>query len=81
MKVEIYGKSNCKYCQKALEHVAGLIKNKKVTEFKYTDIVENGLTGQDLSNMLNKEVTTVPQVVVNGIAIGGFTEFYANYSL
>lgn len=81
MKVEIYGKDNCKFCQKALEHVAELIKQKKVTEFKYTDIVKEGLTGKDLSVMLNKEVTTVPQVVVDSVAIGGYTEFYTNYNL
>lgn len=81
MKVEIYGKEECKYCQKALEHVAELIKQKKVTEFKYIDIVKEGITGKDLSVMLNKEVTTVPQVVIDSVAIGGYTEFYANYNL
>ena len=81
MKVEIYGKDGCKYCQKALEHVADLIKHKKVSEFKYTDILKEGLTGKDLSVMLNKEVTTVPQVVVDGVVIGGYTEFYAEYNI
>lgn len=85
MRVKIYGKEGCSYCTRAINHVADLIKEKKVTDFSYIDVVKEKLDKETLSQIIGRDVETYPQVVVfdytdkDWKAIGGFTEFYIKY--
>lgn len=71
MKVVIYGKPNCAWCVRAKE----LAATKPEIEVDYVDIVEAGLGKDELTNIVGKPVTTVPQIIVDGVAIGGYDEF------
>lgn len=69
MKIVIYGRLSCPYCVKAKE-----LCETKVLDFEYIDYVAAGLGKEDLEKITGKPVSTVPQILVDGKAIGGFTE-------
>lgn len=69
MKVVIYGKEGCAFCTRAKE----LCEAKKI-DHEYIDFVKTGMTKQDLEQIVGKPVGTVPQILVNDIAIGGYIE-------
>lgn len=71
MKVVIYGKPNCSWCVRAKDLAA---TNPEI-EVEYIDIVEAGLGKDELTNIVGKLVTTVPQIIVDGIAVGGYEAF------
>lgn len=83
MKVRIYGKEGCKFCERAKKHVAKLAEEGKVSSYEYIDYLKEGLTKDDLSSIVGEKVETVPQILVvendKWVAIGGFTEFYIKY--
>lgn len=69
MKVIVYGTPNCPYCVRAKEHAT-----EKGHDVEYIDIVEKGMTKVDLSEIVGKPVATVPQIFVDDVYVGGFTE-------
>lgn len=75
MKIVIYGRESCKYCQRAkrlAEQCQQWLKN-----FEY-EIDYNGTHGwyaEALSQHIGITVTTVPQIFANGKHLGGFSEF------
>lgn len=83
MKVKIYGKEGCKFCDRAKKHTATLIEEGKVESFEYIDINEAGLTKDDLSQITGEKVETVPQILVFNTdkwePVGGFMDFYIKY--
>lgn len=72
MKVTIYGKDNCPYCDMA----------KKLSERKGYDTTYKKL-GQDFDALemarLFPNARTFPQIIADGKAIGGYTEFEKDY--
>ena len=69
-KVTIYGRSSCGFC-------TGARRLCEVRELphEWIDIMEKGLTKEDLSKMIAAPVNTVPLILVDGEPIGGFEEF------
>ncbi|BBI61722.1 GrxA family glutaredoxin [Vreelandella sulfidaeris] len=76
MFITIYGRANCPFCDKA----KALANSLPSVECCYIDIVEKGITKADLQKAIGKPVETVPQVFIDGIHIGGFSEFEAHLS-
>lgn len=71
MKVTIYGKENCKFCQKAKE-----LAVENGHELEYINIKEAGITVEELCKICNNEVSTVPQIFLDGVySPGGYTGF------
>ncbi len=68
MKVTIYGRENCKYCTLAKELVVA-----RDLELEYIDFVKQGMTKADLIELVGKEISTVPQIFVDGNYVGGYT--------
>ena len=69
MKVVIYGKPNCPWCDRAKE----LVKTKPGIECEYIDITVAGINGPKLSELCGVTVSTVPQIFINGVYNpGGF---------
>ena len=72
MKVTIYGKDNCPYCDMA----------KKLSERKGYDTTYKKL-GQDFDALemarLFPNARTFPQIIADDKAIGGYTEFEKEY--
>ena len=69
MKIEVFGKEGCAYCDraKALLEDAG-------QDYEYHDVV---LSEEAHADMMQRNPTarTVPQIFVDGTLIGGFDEF------
>lgn len=62
MKVVIYGKPNCPWCDRA----KNLVKDVEGIEHEYIDITQVGIDGPKLSEICGEEVRTVPQILVDG---------------
>tara|TARA_B100000929_G_scaffold271961_1_gene243197 strand:- start:4925 stop:5176 length:252 start_codon:yes stop_codon:yes gene_type:complete len=73
MLITIYGRENCPFCTKAKE----LAESIETAETIYIDLARHGMTKADLQKTVGKPVETVPQIFVEGIHVGGFTEFQA----
>ena len=69
MKLEIYGKPNCKYCVSAKELCREL-----GLKFTYIDIDADAEAKRDFMLRTNF-AKTVPQIFLNDSLIGGFDEF------
>lgn len=73
MKIKIYGKPSCPYCEKAKSLASSF------GEYEYVDIIAEGIGKEKLSEICGKEVNRVPQIFVNDILVGGYTDFAAKY--
>ncbi len=68
--IEIYTSSTCPYCTKA----------KKLLQMLKLDYVEHNVDEnfdemcEDLALQFGKPIQTVPQIIVNGHYIGGYTD-------
>ncbi|UZE95464.1 GrxA family glutaredoxin [Alkalimarinus alittae] len=69
-RVTIFGKSGCGFCQRAKQ-----LCELKAFEYRYIDIIEEGISQADLEKTVGKKVETVPQIFIGQDYIGGFTEF------
>lgn len=78
MQVTIFGRPNCPYCDKAKNLLALLEESGHAQDSRYIDMHEHGITKADLQKTIGREVYTVPQVLIDGLHIGGFTEFEAH---
>jgi glutaredoxin 3 len=70
-RVEIYTKPTCPYCLRAKE----LLRTKKVT-FEETDIAAHPERRDEMIKRADGR-TTVPQIFINGQAIGGCDDLHA----
>lgn len=66
MKVKIYGKPNCKWCESAK-----LLATGKGCDVEYINIVEAGIDGSKLSEICGEPICTVPQIFVDDAFIKG----------
>lgn len=74
MFIAIYGRDDCPYCEKAKT----LAQSIEGADGIYINLREQGMTKQDLQKTVGRPVETVPQVFIDGIHIGGYTEFEAH---
>lgn len=70
MNAVIYGRPQCKWCDKAKE-----LAVRENIDYTYIDIKAAGIDGAKLSKICGKTIETVPQIFVDGVHIGGFDDF------
>lgn len=70
-KVEIYSKFTCPYCVRAKQ----LLKSKGV-KFQEYDITMGGPKRQEMVNRV-PGARTVPQIIIDGVAVGGCDDLFA----
>ena len=69
MKAIMYGTSKCVWC----DRVAKMLNNSEI-EVEKIDVSENKENLKSMKGAAGKNTTTVPQVVIDGNFIGGYTE-------
>lgn len=70
MKVVIYGRPQCKWCDAAKE-----LCEYEDLQYEYINIREAGIDGAKLSEICGTKVETVPQIFADGVHIGGYDKF------
>lgn len=70
MKVVIYGRPQCKWCDAAKE-----LCDSEGIEYEYINIREAGIDAAKLSQICGTTVDTVPQIFADGAHIGGYDKF------
>ena len=68
MKAIVYSTSKCVWC----DRVVTLLKEKHI-ETEKIDVSEEGKL-QEMQESAGAKVNTVPQVIIDGVHIGGYTE-------
>lgn len=69
----IFGRPTCGYCVRAKQ-----LLEAKSYEYRWVDIIEEGISKADLEKTIGKPVETVPQIFDGTEHIGGFTELEAH---
>ena len=69
MKAIMYGTSKCIWC----DRVAKMLNNSEI-EVEKIDVSESKENLKLMKGVAGKSVTTVPQVVIYGKFVGGYTE-------
>ena len=73
MKIEIYSKTNCVYCDKAV-HIAQQIIQ-ETSEHSYDNyMLDEDFTREELLEKF-PHARTFPQIVIDGENIGGYSNF------
>ncbi len=75
MLTVIFGRSGCPFCVRAKELAEQLSETRADFSYRYIDIHEEGITKADMEKTIGKPVDTVPQIFVDQMHVGGFTEF------
>ncbi|GAA0487748.1 MULTISPECIES: GrxA family glutaredoxin [Tatumella] len=73
----IFGRPGCPYCVRAKELAEKLTEQREDFSYRYVDIQAEGITKADLEKTVGKPVETVPQIFLDQLHVGGFTEFQA----
>lgn len=68
MDAIVFGTNNCGWCKK----VANTLKDHQITVIKVDVIEENNL--EQMKEYAGEDARTVPQVVIDGKYVGGYTE-------
>ena len=69
MKAIMYGTSKCVWC----DRVAKMLNNSEI-EVEKIDVSENKENLKSMKGAAGKNVSTVPQVIIDGKFVGGYTE-------
>ncbi|AWW33996.1 glutaredoxin [Mannheimia varigena] len=77
MFVEIYGRLSCPYCVRAKQLAEKMKTELSDFDFKFIDMIAEGLSKEDLEPRVGKPVATVPQIFVDDVHVGGCTDFQA----
>ena len=77
MFVVIFGRPGCPYCVRAKNLAEKLQNTVENFEYRYVDIIAEGISKADLSKSVGKPVETVPQIFIDEKPIGGCTDFEA----
>ena len=65
MFVVIFGRPGCPYCVRA-KNLAEKLKGEVADfDYRYIDIIAEGISKADLSKSVGKEVETVPQIFID----------------
>jgi len=65
----IFGRSSCGYCVRAKQ-----LLDDKGYDYRWVDIVQEGISKADLEKTIGKPVETVPQIFDGTSYVGGYTE-------
>ncbi|MAZ05430.1 GrxA family glutaredoxin [Marinobacter sp. SS8-8] len=71
-RVTIYGRSSCGFCVRAKD----LCETRNIT-YVWVDMIEKGMSKQDIADKIGRPVRTVPQILVGDQYVGGFDQFHA----
>ena len=71
-QVTIYGRSSCGFCVGA----KNLCESRNIP-YVWVDMVEKGLTKEDIAGRIGRPVYTVPQILVGSLYVGGYDDFSA----
>jgi len=71
LKVEIYTKNNCIWCDRAK-----LLLDSKDIEFKEIDLSDDQKR-EEFYNSIGENVKTVPQIYIDDLRIGGYQDLVA----
>ncbi|MDA3978347.1 MULTISPECIES: GrxA family glutaredoxin [Gallibacterium] len=77
MYTVIFGRPGCPYCARAKELAEKLKNTVEDFDYRYVDIIAEGISKADLSKSVGKTVETVPQIFIDEKPIGGCTDFEA----
>lgn len=77
MFVKIYGRNSCPFCMRAKNLAQKLKDSISNFDYEYIDMIEHGLTKEDLIPLVGRPVQTVPQIFIDGKSIGGCSDFQA----
>ncbi len=77
MFVEIYGRLSCPYCVRAKALAEKMQAQLPNFEFKFIDMIAEGISKEDLEPRVGKPVATVPQIFLDNAHVGGCTDFQA----
>ena len=69
MKAKIYGSSQCVWC----DRVAKLLEDNGA-EIEKIDVSQGKEFIKEMQDAAGKKVNTVPQVIIDDVYVGGFTE-------
>ena len=69
MKAIVYGTSKCSWC----DRVANMLGDNEI-EVEKIDVSESKKHFQSMKDAAGKSISTVPQVVIDGKFVGGYTE-------
>jgi glutaredoxin len=69
MEAKVYGTPRCSWC----DRVAKILEDREITVDKI-DVSGSKDLIKEMQKAAGNKVTTVPQVVINGEYVGGFTE-------
>ena len=69
MKAIMYGTSKCSWC----DSVANMLNNSEI-EVEKIDVSESKENLKSMKGAAGKNISTVPQVVIDGKFVGGYTE-------
>lgn len=69
----VFGRPSCGYCVRAKQ-----LLDEKGYEYRWVDIIEEGISKADLEKTIGKPVETVPQIFDGTEYVGGFTELDAH---
>ncbi|MGP4845642.1 GrxA family glutaredoxin [Marinobacter sp. 1Y8] len=72
-RVTIFGRLSCGFCARAIR-----LCEMKGFDFKFVDMMDEGITKADIAQKIGEPVHTVPQIFVGEAHVGGYTEF-SNY--
>ncbi|AUI66396.1 MULTISPECIES: GrxA family glutaredoxin [Glaesserella] len=75
MLVEIYGRMSCPYCVRAKQLAEKMKTELSDFDFKFIDMIAEGLDKKDLEPRVGKPVMTVPQIFLDNVHIGGYSDF------
>lgn len=75
MFVEIYGRLSCPYCVRAKQLAEKMKTELPDFDFKFVDMIAEGIEKQDLEPRVGKPVATVPQIFFDDVHVGGYSDF------
>ncbi|MDO9804879.1 GrxA family glutaredoxin [Glaesserella parasuis] len=75
MFVEIYGRLSCPYCIRAKQLAEKMKAELPDFDFKFVDMIAEGIEKQDLEPRVGKPVATVPQIFLDEVHVGGYSDF------
>ncbi|TMP79302.1 glutaredoxin [Pseudoalteromonas phenolica] len=73
----IFGREGCPFCVRAKELAERLKTERDDFNYRYVDIIKEGVSKADLEKSAGKPCPTVPQIFLDQSHIGGFTDFKA----
>lgn len=70
-QVTIYGRTSCGFCVRARD----LCESRNLP-YTWIDMIQQGMSKQDIADRIGRPVHTVPQILVGSEYVGGCDEFY-----